>query len=801
METLLQDLRYGARMLLRKPGFTAVAALTLALGIGANTAIFSVVNAVLLRSLPFDRPEQLVRIWESNPPANIPSFSASFPNFSDWRAQNEVFEEMAAYREDGFNLTTGAGPERLTGARVTAGFFPTLGVAPAEGRMFLPEEDRPGGERVLVVSHGMWQQRFGADPQIVGRQLTVDGQTFTVVGVMPRGFTFPQDGTEIWVPYALDPQQAERAAHFLRVIARLKPGVTLERAQMDMDVIARRLEQSYPKSNTGWRMTMLGLHEAISGEIRTTLLVLLAAVGLVLLIACLNVANLLLARAAARSREIAIRSALGARRGRIIRQLLTESFLMALIGGGMGMLLAIWGVDLLVSFGPENLPRLKEVGIDGNVLAFTLALSLLTGAVFGLAPALQTSRIDLAKAIKEGGSASVGKPGRHWLGSLLVVSEIAVALTLLIGAGLLVRSFVRLQQVKPGFDAAHGVTMEINLAQSKYPKREQRAAFLQQALDRIKAMPSVESAGATHRLPLKGNSGSGLMIEGRPEPPPGQEISINYRSITPDYFQALGTPLVRGRTFSEQEAWSNGGAIIINQAAARRYWPDEDPLGKRVKVTHGGNWLTVVGVAGDVHESGLQTEVEPGIYLPYVHFPGPGMTLVIRTESDPLSIVSGVGAQIRAVDPDQAVSNVNTLDQLVSGAIAQPRFNASLLLLFAAVAMVLAAVGIYGVVAYAVEQRTREIGLRMALGAQTGDVLKLVIGQGMKLTLIGVALGLIAAFALTRLIESLLFEVGATDPVTFAVIALLLASVSLLACYIPARRAAKVDPMVALRYE
>jgi putative ABC transport system permease protein len=395
----------------------------------------------------------------------------------------------------------------------------------------------------------------------------------------------------------------------------------------------------------------------------------------------------------------------------------------------------------------------------------------------------------------------VGKPGRHRLGSLLVVSEIALALTLLIGAGLLVRSFVRLQQVKPGFDTSHSVTMEINLSQSKYPKREQRAAFLRQALDRIKAMAGVEFAGATHRLPLKGNSGSGLMIEGRPEPLPGQEISINYRSVSPDYFQALGAPLVRGRTFTEQEGWSEAGAIIINQAAARRYWPDEDPLGKRVKVTHGGNWLTVVGVAGDVRESGLQTEVEPGIYLPYVHAPAPSMTLVIRTEADPLSIASGVGAQIRTVDPDQAVSNIDTLERLVTGAIAQPRFNASLFLLFAAVAMVLSVVGIYGVMAYAVEQRTREIGLRVALGAQTGDVLRLVIWQGMKLTLIGVAVGLIAAFALTRLIESLLFEVETTDPVTFAVIASLLASVALLACYIPARRATRVDPMVALRYE
>ena len=801
METLIQDLRYAVRMLVKKPGFTAVAAITLALGIGANTAIFSVVNAVLLRALPFKQPEQLVRIWESNPAANLPSFSASFPNFTDWQTQNEVFEEMAAFREDGFNLTIGTEPERLTGARVTAGFFQTLGVEPAEGRMFLPAEDQAGADRVAIVSHRMWQQRLGGDPQLIGRQLMVDGQSFTVVAVMPRGFTFPQDNTDLWIPFAPDAQRGERAAHFLRVIARLKPGVTVERAQTDMNVIAERLEQAYPKTNTGWRLTMLPLHEAISGQIRTTLLVLLAAVGLILLIACANVANLLLARASARGREIAIRAALGARRGRIIRQLLTESLLLALLGGGIGLLLAVWGVDLLVSFGPDSIPRLKEVGIDGRVLGYTLTLSLLTGSIFGLAPALQTSRADLSRALKEGGLASTGSAGRHRMGRLLVVTEIALAMMLLVGAGLLVQSFIRLQQVEPGFDAAHSLTMEINLAQSKYPKREQRAAFLQQALDRIRSLPGVEFAGATHRLPLRGNSGAGFLIEGRPEPQPGQELSINYRSVSPDYFQALGTPLVQGRTFTEQEAWTTAGAVVINQAAARRHFPGESPLGKRVKISRGGDWLTVVGVAGDVRESGLQAEVEPGIYLPYVHSPAPSMTLVIRAGADPVSVAGGVRDQIRAVDADQAVSGIATLEQLVTTAIAQPRFNASLLLLFAAIAMLLAAVGIYGVMAYAVGQRTREIGLRLALGAQTSDVLRMILGQGVRLAVIGVVIGLIAAFMLTRLMESLLFGVGATDPLTFAVIALLLTGVALLACYIPARRATKIDPMVALRYE
>jgi len=800
MQTLFQDLRYGARMLLKKPGFTLIAIVTLALGIGASTAIFSVVNAVLLRALPFQQPDQLVRIWESNPGANLLTFSATFPNFIDWRDQNNVYSHMAAYREDGFNLTSGAEPERVIGVRVTAGFFPTLGVTPIAGRWFLPAEDQPGGDRVVVVSYGMWQHRFGGDPKLIGRQLALDGETFTVVGIMPPNVTFPRDAVELWIPYALNPQQADRISHFLRVIARLKPGVTLEQARAEMSAIARRLEQAYPATNAGWLVTMLPLHEAISGQIQTTLLILLGAVGLVMLIACANVANLLLARAAGRAREIAIRTALGAGRSRVVRQLLTESLLLALLGGSVGLLLAVWGVDLLVSFGPENIPRLKEVGIDGRVLGFTLGLALLTGVIFGLAPALQTSRIDLNEALKEGGRTSAGMPGRHRLGSLLVVAEIALAMMLLVGAGLLVQSFVRLQQVAPGFDPAHSLAMEINLSQSKY-KPPQRTAFLQQTIEHIKTLPGVQFAGATHRLPLKGNSSNSLLIEGHPAPPPGQEININYRSISPDYFQALGTPLIKGRTFTDQEAWATAGAIIINQALARRYWPHEDSIGKRVKFGQGENWLTVVGVVGDAHESGLQNEVEPGVYLPYAHFPVPSMTLVIRTAADPLSIVSGVRSQIHTVDPEQAVSNITTLEQLVSTAVAQPRFNASLLMLFAVVALVLAAIGIYGVMAYSVGQRTREIGLRLALGAQTGDVLKLIMKQGTIMTLIGVGLGLIASFALTWLLKTMLFEVSPTDLTTFTVIALLLTGAAILACYLPARRATKVDPMVALRYE
>jgi putative ABC transport system permease protein len=799
MNALWQDLRYGARMLVKRPGFTLIAIFTLALGIGANTAIFSVVNAVLLRALPYHEPDRLVRLWESNPAANLRAFSASFPNFTDWRNQNRVFEQMAAYREDGFNLTGGTEPERVIGARVTAGFFPALGVAPRAGRMFLPGEDQPGGDRAMIVSYGMWQRRFGGRPNLIGQQLSLDGQSFTVVGVMPPGFTFPQDDIEVWTPYALDPQQEDRGTHFLRVIARLRPEVTLEQARLEMDTIASRLQQAYPQLNTGWGVFMLPLHEAISGQVRATMLILLGAVGFVLLIACANVANLLLARAAARGTEIAVRAALGAGRGRILRQLLTESLLLALLGGGIGLLLAVWGIDLLVSFGPQNIPRLKEIGIDGRVLGFTLSLSLLTGAIFGLAPALNPSRIDFTQALKEGGRTSTGGLARHHLGRLLLVSETALAMVLLVGAGLLVQNFIRLQRVNPGFDPAHGLTMQINLSQSKDPK--QRASFLQQALERIETLPGVQVAGAAHRLPLRGNSGIGFSIEGRPAPPPGQDISINYRSITPGYFRALGMPIIRGRTFSEQEAWGTGGAIVINQAAARRYWSNEDPIGRRVHLGRQDSGLTVVGVVGDVRESGLQLEPEPGIYVPYAHFPMPSLTLVIRAAADPLGIVSDVRRQIRAVDPDQAVSQIVTLEQLVGTAMAQPRFNASLLFLFAAVALVLAAVGIYGVMAHVVGQRTREIGLRLALGAQTADVLRLILGQGMTPALTGVLIGLGGGLALTRLIENLLFGVSATDPLTFTMIGLLLAVVALLACYVPARKATKIDPMVALRYE
>jgi putative ABC transport system permease protein len=797
-DEMFQDLRYGVRMLFKTPGVTFVAVLTLTLAIGANTAIFSVVNAVLLRPLPFPEPERIVRLWESHPPTNLPQTSVAPPNFLDWRSQSQVFTQMAAYREDGFNLQAGDEPRRVNGARVTVDFFSVLGMKPAAGRAFTPQENAPGGERVVILSHASWQKSFAGDQRFVERQIKVDGQPHTVVGIMPPGFRFPQDDVELWLPYALDPN-SDRRSPFLRVLGRLRPGATLVQARSELETIALRLEHAYPDSNKGWRVFMLPLHEAISGQVQRPLYILLGAVLFVLLVGCANVANLLLSRNAAREREMAIRAALGAGRWRIVRQLLTESLLLAFLGGAGALLLAAWGVKLLATLGPRNIPRLNEAALDLPVLGFTLAVALLTGLIFGMAPAWQHVRLNLNTTLKEGARMAGGSARR--LRQLLVVAEIALALLLLIGAGLMIKSFVRLQQVAPGFDAQRALTMELNLAPAKYARAEQRTAFLQQVLERLKALPGVEVAGATHRLPLRGNSGMGYQIEGRPASAPGGRDRVNFRSVTPDYFRTIGTALVAGRTFTEEESWQRSNAVIINQKFQRLHWPDENPLGKRIRLGGVDPPLTVVGITADVKESGLGVDTEPSVYVPYVRMPAQQMTLVLRTGSEPLSLAAAASAGVRQIDAEQAVSGISTLENLVSETVAQPRFNTWLLALFALLAVLLAAVGIYGVMAYAVAQRTQEIGLRMALGAQPRDVVKLVIGQGMKLVAFGVALGLLAALGLTRWLKTLLFSVEVTDPLTYAVIAVLLAAVALVACYLPARRAMKVDPLIALRHE
>jgi putative ABC transport system permease protein len=797
-EEMFQDLRFGVRMLLKTPGFTFIAVLTLALGIGANTAIFSVVNAVLLRPLPFPEPEHIVRLWESHPPTNLPQFSVTFPTFLDWRSQNQVFTHMASYREDGFNLQAGDETKRVNGARVTVDFFSVMGVQPAAGRAFTSQEDAPGGERAVIISHALWQRSFGGDPQIVGQQLKVDGRPHTIVGIMPLGFRFPEDNIELWLPASLDPNSG-RGSHFLRVLGRLKPGATLEQARAELDTIAVRLEQSHPDSNKGWRVFMLPLHEAISGQMQRPLQILLGAVLFVLLIGCANVANLLLSRNAARERELAIRAALGAGRGRIIRQLLTESFLLALLGGVGALLLAAGGVKMLATLGPRNIPRLNEAAIDLPVLAFTLVVALLTGLIFGLAPAWQHARLNLNASLKEG--ARMAGVGARRLRQLLVVAEIAFALSLLIGSGLMLKSFLRLQQVAPGFDARSALTLQLNLAPSQYASTEQRAAFLQRVLERLNALPGVEVAAATHRLPLRGNSAIGYQIEGREASVSGGNDRVNFRSVSPEYFRAMGTPLVAGRTFSDEEAWQRPSAVIINQKFQRLRFPDENPLGKRIRFGGGGPPLTIVGIAADAKESGLNVETEPCVYVPYAGIASPQMALVLRTRTEPLNLAAAANASVRGIDAEQSVSGISTLEDLVRETVAQPRFNTGLLALFALLALLLAAVGIYGVIAYSVTQRIQEIGLRVALGAEPRDIMKLVIGQGMKLVAIGLGLGMIAALGLTRWLNTLLFDVEATDPLTYAVIAVLLATAALLACYIPARRAMKVDPLVALRHE
>jgi putative ABC transport system permease protein len=814
METVLQDLRYGFRMLAKKPAFTAIAVLALALGIGANTAIFSVVNTVLLKPLPFKNPDQLMMVWEDNTKQGFPKDTPAPGNYVDWRDQNQVFESMAAIADQTFNLTGVGEPEKLEGQRVSASFFPLLGVEPALGRSFLPEEDSAGGERVVIISDGLWQRRFGSDPDIVGKQMTLNSQPYTVVGVLPKSFKFPdpsQSSTEesaVWVPMAFSSQEAgNRGGHYLLVYARAKSGVTVQQAQADMSTIAARLQQQYPDTNTSVGALVTSLHEQVVGDIRPALLIMLGAVGFVLLIACANVANLLLARAAARQKETAIRTALGASRSRLIGQFLTESIMLSGLGGLLGLLLAFVGMKLLASLMPANLFQAKEITIDGKVLGFTLVVSLLTGVIFGLVPALQASRPDLNETLKEGGKGTVAV-ARSRVRSLLVISEVALALVLLIGAGLLINSFLRLRSVDPGFNAANLLTMKVVLPRSKYPDAARRTAFYNELLQRVESLPGVESAGIITNLPLtfKGNSG-GITIEGRPEPAPDERVIVITRTISPDYFRTMNTPVLKGRQFTPQDTPDGAPVVIISETAARQFWPGEDALGKRIKM--GGfdseePWLSVVGIVKDVRQFELDIDPKPQAYFPYTQmtysFLAP-RDLVVRTSVDPISLAAVVRNEVWAVDKDQPVSNITTMNEILSGSVAKQRFNTLLLAIFAAVALVLAAVGIYGVISYSVTQRTHEIGIRMALGATSTDVLRLVVGQGFKLVTIGVAIGLVSAFILTRLMASLLFGVSATDPVTFVAISAVLVAVAMLASYIPARKATRVDPMIALRYE
>ncbi|HWS88053.1 MAG TPA: ABC transporter permease [Pyrinomonadaceae bacterium] len=801
------DLRYGVRTLWKNKAFTAVAIVALALGIGANSAIFSVVNTVLLRPLPYADPERLVMVWEDNSKIGYPRDTPAAANYVDWRDQNQVFEGMAATADRSFNLTGVGEPERFDGKRVSANFFKLLGVEPQLGRGFMPEEDVPGSDKVVVLSHGLWQRRFGADPGLVGKSITLNGEPHTVVGVMPAGFQFMSKDVAMWVPIAFTPQQAaNRGNHYLKVVARLKPGVTVERAQAEMSTIAARLAQQYPEQNTDLGATVVSLHEEVVGNIRLALLLMLGAVGLVLLLACANVANLLLARAAVRQKEIALRTALGASRLRLVRQFLTESVLLAALGGVVGLLLSLWGVTLLKSFIPENISQVRAISVDARVLGFTLLVTLLTGLIFGLAPALQASKFNLNETLKEGGRDPASARGGNRIRGLLVVMEVAFSLMLLVNAGLLINSFMRLRSVDPGFRTDNLLTMSVALPPQKYPDQARRSAFYTDMIRRVEALPGVRSAGVTNWIPLLMQGDSiGVTIEGQPAPT-GKPHIIMTRVVSPHYFDSMGIRLLEGRVFEEgRDRVDSPCVVVVSEAVARKYWPGQSPLGKRLspgRVESEDDWCQVVGLVKDVRQVELATESRPQMYFNYEQagFFAPRY-LVVKTEGDPLALAPTVRKTVWEVDRDQPVSDVNTMEGVLSESLAWQRFSTLLLGVFAGVALLLAAVGIYGVMSYTVAQRTREIGIRMALGAQRWDVLKLAVGQGLRLVAIGVVIGLALALALARVMSSLLFGISATDPATLVTISLILVAVALLASYIPARRAAKVDPLIALRYE
>src|SRR5215510_3336331 len=815
-DEMFQDLRFGVRMLAKNPGFTTIAIFTLALGIGANTAIFSVVNGVLLRPLPYADADRLVVIKEQRPDGR-PS-QATPANFLDWRAQNTVFSEMAATLTRPVNLTGANEAERITLTTASASFFQLLGAQPALGRAFLPEEEQAGHAPVVIIGHGLWQRRFGAEPSVLGSTISLDGRNYTVIGVAPQGFDLPPDPvstykTEAWItPLRLAPEWSPqidvttlRGFGYLSVFARLKPGIDVAQAQAEMDAITTRLRAQYPETNSARYNTIAPLHTFIVGEVRTALWILLGAVTGVLLIACANVANLLLARNAARQKELAVRAALGASRARLVRQLLVESLLLAATGGALGACLACLGVELLPSLSPGDLPRLAEVRLDARAFGFTLSLSLLTGLLFGLAPAWQMARVEVNAALNETGRGGGGGARQTRLRGALIVAEVALSLVLLTGAGLLFRSFINLQAVKPGFDPQQVLTLRVAPSGDRYQEIERRRAYYDQVIERLSALPGAQVVGAIDTLPLSVGGEAGYRIEGRPPLPPGQRLSANYRIVSPDYFRALGIPVTQGRGFTAGDQTNATDVIVINQTLARRDFPAEDLVGKRINfVTNERGeplWFQIVGVVADVRSLDLKQEAEPEFFVMYSQTSPTGLSFVIRSAVEPERLAAAAREAVRRIDPEQPVTEVRALEQVVYETIAQPRFNLLLLGAFAGVALLLAAAGVYGVLSYTVTQRAHEIGVRLALGAQAGNVLRLIIWQGLKLALLGVGLGLAGALALTRWLESLLFGVNARDSLTFALLALMLAAVALLACSVPAWRVTKVDPLVALRRE
>jgi predicted permease len=802
MRSLVQDMSYGLRMLWKSPGTTLAAVFALALGIGANTAIFSLVNTLTLRPLPYERPDELVL-------AGYAEHEAAPANFLDWRGQNQSFAQMAALNFWNANLSSGDRPELVRGFQVSPALFPLLGVKPAQGRAFLPEEEQPGRDNVLIMSHGLWQRRFGSDPSLVNKVVMLNGRSYTVVGIMPPDFEF-YGPSDVWSPLSFTPEEARRrTSGNLIVLARLKPGVSLPQAQGDMTNVARRLEQQYPETNANVGVRLVSLHEQLIGPVRPALMMLLGAVFFVLLIACANVANLLLARAVSRQKEMAIRAALGAGRTRIIRQLLTESVLLGLMGGALGLLLALWGTRFLVSGLPPGISTAlllgHGIGIDRWMLGFTLLISLFTGVVFGLAPALNISKPDLNDALKEGGRGTAGSSGGRRLRSILVVAEMALAVVLLVGAGLLIRSFTRLLNVNPGFDTNNLLTMNVSLPSGKYAQDAQVNNFYTQAVERLKALPGVQHVALTSHLPLSGsNRVRGFDIEGRTQPGENGPIA-NYRVVSPDFFATLGIPLKKGRAFDEQDKEGVKGVAVVNEMMVRRFFGGEDPVGKRLRrVSPNGEplpWLEIVGVVGNIKHSSLQAPPGAEVYVPYLQNPSRDLSVVLRSATDPQGLVMAVSQQISGIDKDQSLNNVLTMDELMSRSLALNRFSTYLLGVFSVIALVLAAIGIYSVISYSVTQRTHEIGIRMALGARAKHINKMIVRQGMRLALIGIGIGIAAALGLMTLLTGLLYGVGSADPITFGGTILVLGLVAFAASYFPARRATQVDPLTALKYE
>lgn len=822
MQSFWQDVRYGVRMLMKNPSVTVIVILALALGIGANTAIFSVVNAVLLRPLPYEESDRLLFLNEKS--AVLDEMSISYPNFLDWRTQNQVFEKMGVYNRASYNLTGVGEAERIVTGQVSADLFQVLRVNAGWGRVFTNDEDQPGGPPVVVLSYGLWQRRFGGQPNIINQQITLNGKSYTVIGVMPQHYLYPSR-VEMWVPVGQLSGQASWQARGnhpgLYGVARLKPGATKEQAEADMERIAANLEKQYPDTNAGNRVRIRPLLEIFVSEVRRALWVIFAAVGFVLLIACANIANLLLARATARRKEMAIRSAMGAGRWRIARQLLTESILLSLVGGSLGLLLARWGINLILYISPNAIPRSREIGLDWMVLGFTVAVSFMTGILFGLVPAIQAGEVDVHETLKETGR---GTTGRHWLRNSLVVVEVATTLVLLIGAGLMIRSFYLLQQVNPGFSHDNLASFSVSLPEKKYPSEDQQTSFYTRLLEQLRSLPGVEAVAAASGLPL-GNNGwqTSFTIDGQPPPPPNQVPLMEACLVTPDYFKAMNIPVLRGRVFTDRDNRSHLAgkdlskmtemersmagvrSIVIDEEFARRHWPSEEAVGKRVRI--GGSdptnpLLEVIGVVGRVKMESLnQNSDRVQGYFSFGELPDNGMTVLLKTSADPTQSVSSARQVVAQIDPDQPIYSVRTMNEIRAESVAPERLNLTLLSLFAGIALVLAIVGIYGVMSYSVTQRTHEIGIRMAIGAQQRDVFKMILGHGMKLALIGIGIGLVGAYALTRLMETMLFGVKPTDMTTYASIAVLLAVVAFLACYLPGRRATKVEPTVSLRYE